>query len=794
MTEVSKRHLPTKSMENQTIVLPSARAIRQEQLQVNSETLFLPNYITMSDFIAKLTLVKDYKFLDEDSRTLLLLEASDFKNFTNLQIERNFFTFTKNSAYIFKFFEELSAELYDISNLSSADVYGEYEEHIAILIELYGRYEKLCNEKKLLDRIFLPKLYTFNRAYLKNHKSIEIVLEGYLTNFELELLQKATQQCEIKIHFDASRFNKKMQNKLRELGFELEEGYHYLLVLNDSSVASKEKLVRDTKISCESFSEQILQIAFIKQKVYEFVAKGYASEKIAVVLPNEHSAASIRSFDEKSNLNFAMGVSFAESALYKKLRATLDFMDDATCENSNRVERYGYEYHLLFQEIYKKSIDAVDFEGLMKHIGETIANKREKKIFDEELYKFMKILPFLEQMNFRSVFNLFMQRLASRSMDDVRGGKITVMGVLETRSVEFDAVIIIDFDDNSVPKRSNKDMFLNTSLRELAGLPTMQERENLQKHYYEMLISHSKEVAISYVASEQNRPSRFLKELGIKPQRIYDEHDYSGILFQRSRPKAQQQKEIIEAYSFKNIALSNSRLKSYLTCKRKYYYSYVKHIKEHEISRDMPQEHAIGTDIHKALERLYRKRDFYEDVEELQKDLERELDSVTGASELERYLIAIQKKRLRSFCANEIERFNAGWRVKYVEKSFEASYAGMTLQGQIDRIDTNKNLVDVLDYKTGSYILNNKNNFTEAKDFQLEFYSILAGGIGNVNSCSFYDLKEGKTVQELFLEEKLAILKAHIQDILAVEELNFELTQDTKACEYCPYALMCGRA
>ena len=220
----------------------------------------------------------------------------------------------------------------------------------------------------------------------------------------------------------------------------------------------------------------------------------------------------------------------------------------------------------------------------------------------------------------------------------------------------------------------------------------------------------------------------------------------------------------------------------------------MKHIKEHEIPRDMPQEHAIGTDIHKALERLYRKRDFYEDVRELQRDLERELDSVTGASELERYLIAIQKKRLRSFCANEIERFDAGWRVKYVEKSFEAPYAGMTLQGQIDRIDTNKNLVDVLDYKTGSYILKNKNNFTEAKDFQLEFYHILAGGIGNVNSCSFYDLKEGKTVQELFLEEKLAILKAHIQDLLAVEELNFELTEDTKACEYCPYALMCGRA
>ena len=118
----------------------------------------------------------------------------------------------------------------------------------------------------------------------------------------------------------------------------------------------------------------------------------------------------------------------------------------------------------------------------------------------------------------------------------------------------------------------------------------------------------------------------------------------------------------------------------------------------------------------------------------------------------------------------------------------------MTLQGQIDRIDKKENLLDVLDYKTGSYTLYNKNNFPDATDFQLEFYHILAGQEGNVNSCGFYDLKEGKVVGELFLEEKLEILKAHIQDLLAVEEVNFELTEDTKACQYCPYALMCGRA
>ncbi|MEJ2414765.1 MAG: PD-(D/E)XK nuclease family protein, partial [Sulfurimonas sp.] len=104
-------------MDNTTIVLSSSRAIRHEQLKNKNQTIFLPQYITMGEFISKLCIVSGYKHIDDDSRILLLLQASDFKEFAKLQIERNFFTFTKNSSYIFKFFEELSAELYDIKNL-----------------------------------------------------------------------------------------------------------------------------------------------------------------------------------------------------------------------------------------------------------------------------------------------------------------------------------------------------------------------------------------------------------------------------------------------------------------------------------------------------------------------------------------------------------------------------------------------------------------------------------------------------------------------------------------------------
>ena len=76
-------------------------------------------------------------------------------------------------------------------------------------------------------------------------------------------------------------------------------------------------------------------------------------------------------------------------------------------------------------------------------------------------------------------------------------------------------------------------MFLNSQVREVAGLPTMSDRENLQKHYYNMLINSSKEVAISYVSSEQSSGSRFLKQLNIQVQNLHQESDYADILFKK---------------------------------------------------------------------------------------------------------------------------------------------------------------------------------------------------------------------------------------------------------------------
>ncbi len=781
-------------MNETTIILPSARAIRHELFKIDNETLFLPNFITMGEFISKLCVVKGFKPIDDDTRILLLLKASEFKSFENLQIQRNFFTFTKNSSYIFKFFQELANEKYEIDNLASNDIYAEFEEHIEILQELYKRYEKLCSKQKVLDKIFLPKLYEFNESYASSHKYIEIYVDGHITNFEFELLMRCKEYSELNIIFKTSRFNAKMQSKFFELEIKLEPNYKYLISLNKNEIIKKEKIIDNSNILCCSFSEQLLQVAFVKQKVYEFIKKGYKAEDIAVILPDEKFATLLRSFDDKSNFNFAMGEPFNQTKLYEKLNASCQEIEQDSKENEARLDRVGDEFYSSLFGIYYKSVNEVNLLEFLSNYKEFFSDKRVKKIYEEELYSFKKVLEFMSEMTVKSALSVFMQRLSSRSLDDVSGGKITVMGVLETRSVEFDALIIVDFSDSNVPKRSDKDMFLNTQIREMANLPTMSDRENLQKHYYEMLINSSKEVAISFVKSSESFESRFLKQLDIKEKNLYDEREYTKILFDKSPSHEKKDSdEISGTYDFKHKPISASKLKTYLTCKRKFYFKYVEHLDGHRIPKDMPEEYEIGNAVHLALKEVYENQNSYTNSDELLRDIEKQLDEACGESELDKYLISLQKRKMIEFSQNEVKRFKNGWHVEMCEKSLKVDMFGVTLNGQIDRIDKRGDEICVLDYKTGNYPIYNKNSFTDATDFQLEFYYLLASQFGDNIRCGYYDLKENKIASEAFLEEKLAVLESNIKDILALETIDFVKCEDVKNCLFCDYKIMCGR-
>ncbi len=774
-------------------ILPSSRAIRAAILKEKEHNSFLPSYITMSDFLQRALVVEGYMRVDDDTRTLLLLEASDFKAFSSLKIERNFFTFTQNSSYIFRFFEELSGELVDMESLSIADTYGDYEEHIEILKELYQRYEKLCEEKKVLDPIFLAKNYTLNHDYIASQEEILLIVEGYLTNFELKILQECARIVPLRLRFYANEFNLKMQEKLAILGIEVVADKNQIINLSAKKVEGYSPVRSNALVTCESFSQRVLQVAFVKQKVKEFVDKGIQPEKIVVVLPNENFAEHLKRFDQKGNFNFAMGESLKNSVFIQALEAVTQYFDNKTVQNRSRLNRVGVELAEKLQGKYKAEINEVDFRALLSPFMEKEESKAVLQIITEELFYFEKLLPVLQKSSVKSALHLFVNRLKNRSMDDVRGGKITVMGVLETRSVTYEGVIVVDFNEGTVPRKSEKDLFLNSSTRIKAGLPGAQDREALQKLYYNNLFLRAKEVAISYVSSVDAVPSRFLTQLGIETHNAYDESQWAEVLFEHHVKRERPEQKIEEAYDFSKHNLSATGLKSYLSCKRRFYHRYVDGLTEHEIEADLPQEHEIGTALHAALQEVYERQSRFEDKAQLQKAIANALKEHSADTVLDRYLQKMWLKRLDAFIDNEIERFKEA-EVIACEKSLSTEVCGIRLHGNIDRIDRTLEGLEVLDYKSGSYPTYTSRTLENAKDFQLEFYYLLAKNEGEVTSCGYYDLKSGRIVKEELLESKLELLYTHLQELRESKVIDFEKTDDLKECTYCPYTQLCGRS
>jgi len=782
-------------LQNKKLVIyPTSRCIRekiQEQLLTDS---ILPKLVTIGEFEKKSIIVKDRVFIDQDTRIQILNEASAFSTFTNLHIDREFFAFLKNSKFLFSFFDELSVELVDITTLASYDTYASFSEHIEILETLLAKYIKLLSEKKYVDKITLPSLYEINHAYLKSFDEIELHLEGYLNNFEFKLFCEISEIVPINLHITTNKFNTKMANKFKELDIELEIDHQYIINLSQKSITySLKNQTQNANFHINSCENQITQVAYIKKRIYDYIQMGIEPKKIIVILPNSKFSKYLDIYDDENNFNFAMGFSYKTTLLYQKLSAIYDYYTDRDIEGKHRLLRLDIDIEKLkiSYELWNKKQTPSE---LTKIFNSLVEDKEDEisLIYHEELHIFSKLFKNLQHQPFHKILHLFLNRLSTRTIDDTRGGKITVMEVLETRGVKFDAVVLVDFNEGVVPISSQKDMFLSSELRYFAALPTSIDRENLQKYYYKRVFDNAKEVSISYVEDEQNQPSRFLDELNI-PTKNEKISELSTIMFDIHRPKIHyQQEDLILKYDFSKHKLSSTALKTYLDCKRAYYFKYIKKIQSVEIPKEDSSDRKIGILIHEALKLAYKKKSSYFSSDELHYEIQSYLYQESEKEANLRFLVDIWLLKLKPFIENEIKRANDGYKAKYIEESFKLKIDDFTIIGEIDRIDEKDNYLEVVDYKSGKIPKDSQKSLEKTSNFQLQFYHLLASQKGEVKESYYYDLNNGLMVEDSFFDTKLDMLYK-IFDELKAPTHNFSKTDELKKCIYCPYIKICDR-
>ncbi len=383
-----------------------------------------------------------------------------------------------------------------------------------------------------------------------------------------------------------------------------------------------------------------------------------------------------------------------------------------------------------------------------------------------------------ENLSLGNLIDLFLLEISRIKLDDVRGGKVTVMGLLESRGLQFDGVIIPDFNDDLVPKRSSGEMFLNSALRARAGLISHADRENLQRFYYDGLLRGAKKSAICYLQSVEKLPSRFLKSFEVQQDAEFSQEDYLRLFGREEfKPALCGQEDPVARHDFFAEELSFSRLDTFLECKRKYYYRYVLGLREGlKFGEDNT---LLGKILHTSFQRLYERAGMKFSMQKFRSiysQLAREAGIARFDAELE--LKAVEK------LARLLEGHEQIWSFSGSEVSLKGELDGVRLSGRIDRIDEDKTgRKFIIDYKRGPAK-------KHMEKFQLTFYRAL---LAQECECAYLSLKDcafaapgDKTPSLENLRETLSSIGKEF-----ASEVAFTRTEAVQSCEYCDYKIIC---
>ena len=523
-------------------------------------------------------------------------------------------------------------------------------------------------------------------------------------------------------------------------------------------------------------------------KASEFVREGIKPENIAVILPDEGFSEILRLHDGAKIFNYAMGESFKNTKFYEALyyitRAINEeaspVFDQSKCESYEELGFILSEFGVseqLFEKFKASYFELCEFAKFKELIDELLALENEPRCEEKlalELFRMENLCRYFS-FSLKQLSEIFLLNISRLSIDDVGGGKISVMGMLESRGMKFDGVIIVDFNDNFIPARSANEMFLNSKVRQKAGLISYIERENLQRFYYESLINNAKKVAISCCVNEESIPSRFLKNFKtIKDEKFSDE-TYLKLFLKGEASLNLKDDEIVLEHDFFTNPLSFSTLNLFLTCPRKYYYTKIAGIKPAKgVAKELGTKQ--GNSVHSALFEYYTS-EFYKQNNTFDLAVFKEMLAKQNLTPLE---FEIWTHKFKEYEIYENERLMAGFRVLECEKEVQSEFCGVQIKGFIDRIDADASGdVLILDYKTGEANVNS---------LQLAFYEALYGG--EVRSA-YYALKNEPSL--LCPKKSVEDLGDEIEKLKGINKTKINFERKSGACTFCEYATLCRR-
>ncbi|MFC1510519.1 PD-(D/E)XK nuclease family protein [Candidatus Omnitrophota bacterium] len=328
-----------------------------------------------------------------------------------------------------------------------------------------------------------------------------------------------------------------------------------------------------------------------------------------------------------------------------------------------------------------------------------------------------------EGLSAKEVFQLFQEKLEREIVafigTPLKG--LQILGLFETRSLNFENVIICDVNEGSLPRLSIYEPLIPREVMIGLNLDRLEMEEEIQRYQFMRLISSAKHVHLIYQESRDKEKSRFIEEL------IWERQKETGSLETISVERAQFQvaggikKDEVaktpEMIAFlKSRSYSASSLNMYLRCPMEFYMNYCLGLREVEDVFDEPDARHIGTFVHELLENAFKlflnkkpqlnatfKKNFFEQFND-------RFEQVFGVNmRSDAFLLkTVLLERLTRFIENEEENPDrAVQEILYLEKPFEESIqleSGLyQFKYIVDRVDRLRDgSIMLLDYKTGA--------------------------------------------------------------------------------------------
>ena len=421
---------------------------------------------------------------------------------------------------------------------------------------------------------------------------------------------------------------------------------------------------------------------------------------------------------------------------------------------------------------------------------------------------------------------------------------LQVMGVLETRNLDFDHVLLLSCNEGYMPRGVNDTSFIPYAIRKAYGLTTVDHKVAIYQHYFHRLLQRAKDVTIVYnnatADGKTGEMSRFMLQLMVERpiEKLTLRAGQTPLL--RTPEEIAKTTAVMQTlerrFSKDRGGLSPTAISTYLRCQLRFFYRYVSNLQEPDDNEDdLIDNRIFGNIFHKACETLYKpfgqepvSRMALDDLLKSGVEIERAVDAaireeldlplLDGLQIINREVIIRYVRQLL-----ELDRRLTPFTILGLEKPVSHDLGGWKIGGLIDRLDmvpdpeTGEDLIRVVDYKTGSRRLKalpdvdaifDPANIKEHSDYYLQafLYSyIVASESQRAVSPALlfiqhagaddYDpiLKLGKepvrdirTVAERYMQ----LLQQKISEIFN-PDLAFSPTDDPLRCRTCPYAALC---